>query len=90
MKIHVTIKDNETNEIKDDFDCYAFVGGASVGGGETKAIVALNCDLMDLVAACDTSRDAIDEALDQNPLAETLYMAARKICVKKRTDTNES
>ena len=61
-----------------------------MGGGETKAVVALNCGLVDLVAACDTSRDAIDIALDQNPLAETLYMVARKACVKKRADTNES
>lgn len=31
MKIHITIKDNETSEIKYDFDCYAFVGGGGRG-----------------------------------------------------------
>ncbi len=86
MKFHITIKDNEKNETVQEFDCNVLVGGACSDGGMCTGICAVSGNGFDMISACSTAQDAIDEVLDLHPMAEWLYENRDKIFSKKRVE----
>lgn len=66
MKFHITITNNETNEIIADHDTDAIIGAFRRDDG-VQGVAAVCCNPLELVTTVETVRNVLGEVEESNP-----------------------
>lgn len=73
-RFHITIKDNETGEIKIEHDANVILGSCVLNEHQTTTIVAIKGNAYDIAIAMDAVHAAIKQAGEQCPEALLLSL----------------
>lgn len=89
-RFHITIKDNEKDELLLDIDAVAIVGGVSDGDNGSYQLGFTSCNAINIgiaISECDEARNKLVKANPEILLAQTLF-GAFKIIKETEGDSN--
>ena len=78
MKFHITITNNETNEIMADHDTDAIIGAFRRDDG-VQGVAAVCCNPLELASTVKTVRDVLGEVEESNPELKQLAEIVRMV-----------
>ena len=85
MNWHLTLKDNETGETLIDRDICALIAGIGLEDN-AQAVAMANCTGMDLVKTVVCAEEALQSALNENPIAGTIAASVMASRNKNKTE----
>ena len=78
MKFHITITNNETNEIMADHDTNAIIGAFRRDDG-IQGVAAICCNPLELATTVETVRNVLGEVEESNPELKQLTEIVRMV-----------